>query len=105
MPTPRSGTLFYQPVTRGLANPDGSRPMRYFGTVYRVPRSEYGTIRQLEWETAPQELQQEVHAADGSTLRCAAKNITERFEAIDPDTGDLLVMYRVPYEPMAGGGQ
>jgi len=104
MPTQTQSVLYYQPTSRGLANPDGSRPVRYFGTVYRIPRSEHGTIRQLEWETAPRELCRELHAADGSTLRTPHQNITERFEVFDQTTGDVWVMYRVPYEPSPHDG-
>jgi len=104
MPAQAQSILYYQPTTRGLANPDGSKPVRYFGTVYRIPRSEHGTIRQLEWETAPRELGHDLHAADGSTLTTPDKNITERFEVIDQQTGDVWVMYRVPYEPSASAG-
>lgn len=97
MPEPRQDVLYHQPATRGLANPDGSKPIRYFGTVYRIPASEHGTIRQLEWETAPSEVLDAVRD-ESLGRRAADRNITERFEVIDPSSGDVWVMYRVPCE-------
>lgn len=99
--TRRSGVLYYQPATRGLANPDGARPVRYFGAVYRIPRSEHGSIRQLEWETSPAELRGDV-TDGGVPMRCVDNTVMERFEVIDPESGDVWVMYRVPYEPAGG---
>lgn len=95
--TPQKGTVFYQPLHHGLQNPTGCAAITYVGTTYRVPQSEHNTIRQLEWETPPGELIGEnVTLDDGSVLVPDRTGIIERFETLDRDTGDLLVMYRIP---------
>lgn len=90
------GVVFYQNVTRGIANPDGSQPVQYFGKVFRIPRSEHDTIRQLEWEINPHELLEGVTDRDGRALMPLASSVIERLETYDRETGDVLVMYRVP---------
>jgi hypothetical protein len=94
---PSNGLVFYQPAGRGIENPDGQRPVRYFGKCFRIPRSEHGSIRQIEWEPSPADLRDDVDAADGRTLKAVACGVIERFEIVDRDSGDIWVMYRVPY--------
>ncbi|MHB1157610.1 MAG: hypothetical protein ACYC26_12340 [Phycisphaerales bacterium] len=91
-----TGTVFYQPLHHGMQNPTGSAAITYVGTTYRIPRSEHNTIRQLEWETPPNELIDDITLDDGCVLQPDRQGIIERFETLDRDTGDLLVMYRIP---------
>ncbi len=90
------GTVYYQPLHHGMQNPTGCDSIIYVGTTYRVPRSEYNTIRQLEWEIPPDELIDDITFDDDCVLVPDRQGIIERFETLDRDTGDLLVMYRVP---------
>ena len=90
------GQVYYQSVQRGLQNPAGSDPITYFGVTYRIPRSEHATLRQVEWEPNPRELMDDVALADGRNAAPVDDAIVERFETYDRDTGDVLVMYRVP---------
>jgi hypothetical protein len=91
------GAVYYQPLHHGLQNPTGDKAITYFGTTYRVPASAHNTIQQLEWETPPNELVQPLTLADGSQLQPDVGGIIERFETLDNETGDLLVLYRIPY--------
>jgi hypothetical protein len=86
------GTVFYLSVTQGITNPQGKEPIAYYGKVYRIPRSEHGTIRQLEWEMKPDELLGGM-GQDGEPV---GGGVIERFEIYDRDSGDVWVMYRVP---------
>lgn len=97
-----NGVVYYQPVTRGLHNPDGVEPIRYFGKVYRIPASEHGSMRQIEWEMTPSELRGDITTADGATHASIDPAIIERFEVIDRESGDVWVMYRVPYQQVPG---
>jgi hypothetical protein len=38
-----NGVVYYQSATRGLHNPDGAEPIRYFGKVYRIPHQRADT--------------------------------------------------------------
>lgn len=96
-----NGMVFYQSTRRGLANPDGSAPVTYYGRVYRIPASQHGTIQQLEWELSPIEL---LNVPDGQPLERSADDAIERLEVIDQQTGDVWVMYRVPFRPSANVG-
>ncbi len=89
--------VLYQSVNRGFSNPDGSEPITYFGVSFRIPRRDHATIRQLEWEVPPAELCETLHLKDGRTLKPLLDDVIERFETIDQQSGDVLVMYRVPY--------
>lgn len=86
------GTVFYLSVSQGISNPQGQEPITYHGKVYRIPRSEHGTIRQLEWEMKPEELLRGM----GSNEEPVGGGVIERFEIFDQDSGDVWVMYRVP---------
>lgn len=90
------GTVFYLSVCRGISNPNGQRPITYYGKVYRIPRSEHGTIRQLEWEMTPDDLLADLRAEHGQSLDLMPDGVIERFETYDRDSGDVWVMYRVP---------
>lgn len=92
------GNVFYLSVGRGITNPDGSRPVAYFGKVYRIPRSEHGTLRQLEWEMTPDDLLADMTRPDGVPIEHVPDGVVERFEIYDQDSGDVWVMYRVPYQ-------
>jgi hypothetical protein len=97
------GVVFYQSIDRGLSNPHGDKAISYFGRVFRIPKSEHGTLRQLEWELNPQELLQSPAVDDDAPpTQPLADGIIERFEVIDQETGDIWVMYRVPQPREAG---
>lgn len=90
------GIVYYQSVSRGLENPDGKRPVAYYGRVYRIPRSEHASIRQLEWELNPEELLAQLSADSAVPLAQLPGGVIERFEIFDSESGDVWVMYRVP---------
>ena len=94
MPQP---SVFYHPVKHGMSNMDGKRPIAYYGKTFRVPRSAHGTVQQLEWEMPPREVNAAVTTPDGEMLDPVDGALIERLEIVDRDTGDLWVMYRVPY--------
>ena len=89
--------VYYQPVRHGLNNASGDKPIVYYGKAYRVPRSAHGTLQQLEWEIPPKELPMPIKRDDGVSVHPVQGAVIERFEIVDRDTGDLWVMYRVPY--------
>lgn len=93
------GTVMYHDTKRGVQNPRGSGGIVYCGVTFRVPRADANTIRRLEWETPPAELTEPIDLPDGRQLMPMTRGIIERFESIDRDTGDLLVMYRIPCLP------
>lgn len=93
----RPGVVFHQTVARGLANPDGCKPITYFGKVFRIPRQDHDTLRQIEWEPDPQELLRDLIDPQAGAVQPARTCIVERLEMYDQETGDVWVMYRVPY--------
>ncbi len=91
-----NGFVLYQTADRGFADPRGERGLSYVGVTYRIPRCDHDTIRQLEWERPPHELIEPICRDDGSTLLPEPDAVIERFDTVDRDTGDMLVMYRIP---------
>ena len=80
-----------------MLNPDGRGPIAYFGKVFRIPKQDHDTIRQLEWEMDPKELIREMHGQEGKGFVPAEMCVIERTEIYDQDSGDVWVMYRIPY--------
>jgi len=91
------GTVFYQSTDRGLESPTGEHAIRYFGQVFRIPRSAHGTLQQLEWEPSPSELRRAIASEYDRAVRPMLRGVIERFEIVDQESGDVWVMYRVPY--------
>jgi len=92
------GTVYYQSIDRGLENPAGKQPVRYFGRVFKIPRSAHGNMQQLEWEPSPSELRPPLTSREGDAIESVDRGVIERFEVVDQESGDVWVMYRVPYE-------
>lgn len=90
--------LLYQSPHRGMEYGGGKSAVTYFGVTYRIPQSQRGTVQQLEWEQSPRELLRPVTLDDGSTIAPVDEGAIERIETLDQATGDLLVMYRIPYQ-------
>lgn len=99
--------IIYFSTLRGFSNPDGVKERVYYGKVFRVPkddvadknRTALGSIENREIEDLERRFINKSCVSDG---RPAINEAMERLEAFDPDTGDALVMYRVPYETSGG---
>jgi len=97
-----AGACFYLPRDQGVQNPAGGGGIRYFGTSYRIPASQQGSMHQIEWEVSPNELLSSIAPGlegGGGGRRWAPEpdGVVERFDTIDRETGDLIVTYRVPF--------
>ena len=93
----KKGTILYVPVSGSSLAQNPAEPAHYFGAVFRIPRSDYGTARQVEWEPTPNELLAEAPASAGAPAQRVLSRAIERVEVCDRDSGDIWVMYRVPY--------
>jgi len=91
-----SGAVYYHPTHSGVQTMSDDRPITYLGTSYRIPASAFNTIQQLEWERPPRELVRDVTLDDGRSFEPDRQGIIERFDTIDDQTGDVIVMYRIP---------
>jgi len=97
--------LHYQTADLGVADPAGSKGFIYLGKTYRIPKEECGTKRDIpEWETHPNELLKPVVLkgppwAREETWRMepVPRAPIERTEVFDQDSGDLLILWRIPY--------
>ena len=95
--------MIYFSTVRGISNPDGAKERVYYGKVFRVPkdivakkkRTALGSIENREIEDLEQRFINASCVKDGNP---AISEAMERCEVFDPDTGDILVMYRVPYK-------
>lgn len=93
-----AGTCFYLPRDQGVQNPAGGGGIRYYGTSYRIPASQQGSMHQLEWEVSPKELLAPIaEAAAEARWVPEPDGVVERFDTIDRETGDLIVTYRIPF--------
>lgn len=93
------GRMFYLSAVKGIDDPAGQKDRVYYGKVYRVPRDMIGSDRQLQFETSEMlDLQARfINAAVAEDRASAFGEPVERYEIFDPESGDVLVMYRVPY--------
>ncbi len=94
--------VYYQSTSRGQANPDGPPNVVYFGKTYRIPKRDAGDgYAQRKWEVDPAHLAKPIQLP-GSGVQYAPipGAIIERHEVLDTDTGDLLVMWRIPFREL-----
>lgn len=90
--------VLFVPVSRGCSDAVDGRQTTYCGTIFRIPKDDYGTIRQLEWERTPEELMNMSPAVLAGPENLNRPVLIERFEVRDHENGDVWVMYRVPRE-------
>ena len=95
--------LVWFSTIRGISNPDRATERVYYGKVHRVPRDavgaraagEAGAIEERELRALENEVINASCTDDGIP---ATGEIFERYDVFDAETGDCLVMYRVPYK-------
>lgn len=84
--------MFYYSTIKGVESEE--KDVFYLGRVYRIPEKAYGTEKHLQYEIDPQDL-----LKDLGDLEPIPGGTIERYEVRDINTGDVHVMYRVPYRP------
>ncbi len=90
--------MIHSTKLRGATERETGKPHLYQGFFYRIPAVD--ELRQLTIEA---EMSQNLEKAlDGNNeLEFPTDGIIERYEARDLETGDLLVMIRVPFRQKA----
>ncbi len=91
----RSLEILYWSTVRGLANQEGGPATLFCGKVYRIPREDFGTQQGLNHEKMPEDIIEEIRNSRPDIDPFSSGTI-ERYEIFDVDTGDILVMYRIP---------
>ncbi len=90
-----SREILYWSTVKGLANKDGGPATIFYGKVYRIPREDFGTQRHFNHEKDPKDIIEEIRNSRPD-LDPFSSGPIERYEIFDVDTGDILVMYRIP---------
>ncbi len=92
-------TVFYQSTVRGVAEAKAKdeTPFIYVGHLHRIPSADFAKIKMLDHETNPGILFGDRIGNDGSQYEPAPGETIEGYEAWDIETGDVLVLWRVPY--------
>ena len=86
----------------GISNPRGEKHRIYYGKTFRIPRDATLDVEKHH-EIENRELDEltanaiDQSCADGG--KPAVSEFLERYDVLDVETGDVLVMYRVPYKP------
>jgi hypothetical protein len=89
-------SLYYQSALEGMANPTGEPRMSYYGKVIRIPRRELDTPHSaILRRDLMQDLPSLLRGYGGPMP--APGGPLERIEVRDVDTGDLLIMWRLPF--------
>lgn len=86
---------------RGISNPDQGTNRLYYGKVVRIPQDieDAGAERTAIEERELGSLEDKViHKSCVENGTPATGEIFERYDVYDAETGDILVMYRVPYK-------
>ena len=84
--------LIYTSPQKGITQARTRESLRYYGKVIRIPREELGKASALTYDADPEELLQDLKDAEP-----VLGGIVEQYEVVDMETGDLLIMLRVPY--------
>lgn len=93
--------LFWYSTIKGASNPDRGMGRLYYGKVFRIPHDigDEGDERIAIEERELGILEDKViHTSCVENGTPATGEIFERYDVLDAETGDILVMYRVPYK-------
>ena len=90
---------------RGEIDPVSGERLVYFGIVRHIPYSVYGKDRKMTVGTEIAMLQKPVLGPDGTTYVPAANHTVERYESLDLSTGEIWIMYRLPFVPQPDPNQ
>lgn len=98
---PEKVELLYASIQHSITGKhDQHGPRLYYGLVYKIPRADIGTERQIIAEKAWAE---EINAAlksEHPDVERVPGAYVERIEILEAsDEGGLWVMYRIPYRP------
>jgi hypothetical protein len=99
MPGPRGPLVYYSPQ-RGVAKQQTDTELTYYGVTYRIARADLARMR-------PEGLGPAAVLPAGDhdpysymqrrdDLEPARDTALERYEVFEPETGDLVVMWRIP---------
>ena len=91
--------MIHSTKLRGATERETGKPHLYRGLFFRIPAGD--ELRRLSVEAEISERLEKVIGGDNE-LEFPPDGIIERYEAHDFDTGDLLVMVRVPFRQKAG---
>ena len=114
---PQYRAVYFQ-VTDGAQSETMGGAMLYVGVTYHIPRADIEEAQKIFDITHDAEKAQQVIAHEDMDPDRLMKSVTERgfmpvpnailerFDTIDSETGDILVLLRVPcVMPMAQGGE
>ena len=90
--------MFWYSANRGFSNDDGARKRVYYGKIFRIPKDTEGgeDIEQHELDDLQDRF---INSSCAEGAMPVEGETFERYDMFDPDTGDMVVVYRVPYQP------
>ena len=94
MASSKEKVIVYYSTIRGITEQKTNEPTVYFGIVSRVPSKDVGDPNQFQHEVEPNEIMDKLSQLKG--IKPVPGGVWERYEVFDVDTGDMLMMYRVP---------
>ncbi|MGI9505430.1 MAG: hypothetical protein ACR2RE_20525 [Geminicoccaceae bacterium] len=96
--------IFYYSTLRGVSNhPDDNKTRVYYGKIVRHPKGEIDDNAKEAEEIGIREIESFIdgshpdHGVVGGQF--ADGEFMERYEIHDIETGDLVVMWRLPFKP------
>jgi len=87
-------TVAYYSTSKGVTQQQTGSVITYYGSVFRISRELFSEEGEVDFENEINELIERISdlglepLLDGTTV--------ERYETWDVETGDVLVMYRIP---------
>lgn len=105
---PQYRAVYFQVTDGAQAEMTGGGPLLYVGISYHIPRQDLEEAQRIFDETNDAEQAQQVIARDdvdperlmdavrGKGYMPVQDAILERFDTVDSETGDILVLLRVP---------
>ncbi|MHB0936760.1 MAG: hypothetical protein ACYDCO_23220 [Armatimonadota bacterium] len=105
---PQYRAVYFQVTDGAQAEMTGGGPLLYVGMTYHIPRQDLEEAQRIFDETNDAEQAQQVIARDDINpdrlMEAVRTNgympvqdaILERFDTVDTETGDILVLLRVP---------
>lgn len=89
----------YVSTIRGVTEHKTGQSTVYYGLTFRIKREDYATDRQMELEDEIfSKIEQWIQSPPQGEGAFAKGGTVERYEVFDAESGDVLVMYRVPFQ-------
>ena len=86
--------LHYFSTVRGVTEEGPDSPIVYYGASWRIPKAAMRSLQTMQHEF---EVMEDLVRREFADKKFPVGGIVERYEVFDIETGEMIVMCRIPY--------